>query len=65
MPAQVYVTLGSVRVYQQPDATSQMVATVTRGTALPVAAQQGDWYAVVVNGKSAWIMKAFTSTTKP
>ncbi|NQT86350.1 hypothetical protein HQ560_06265 [bacterium] len=64
-PAQVYVTLGSVRVYQNPDATSQMVATVSRGAALPVAAQQGDWYAVVVNGKSAWIMKAFTSTTKP
>jgi curli biogenesis system outer membrane secretion channel CsgG len=65
MPAQVYVTLGSVRVYEKPDATSQMIASVTRGTALPVAAQQGDWYAVVVNGKSAWIMKAFTSTTKP
>jgi hypothetical protein len=65
LPAQVYVTLGSVRVYQNPDATSQMVSTVTRGTALSVAGEQGDWYAVVVDGKSAWVMKAFTSTTKP
>ncbi|MFP4056750.1 MAG: CsgG/HfaB family protein [Candidatus Brocadiia bacterium] len=66
MPEQVYVSLGSVRVYERPDPASATVATLSGGTALRVAAQQGDWYAVQLpDGKTAWILKAFTSTTQP
>lgn len=66
LPAQVYVSLGTVRVYQKPALNAATVATVTRGTALKVQAAQGDWYMVqLANGTPAWIMKGFTSPTKP
>ena len=66
LPPQVYVTLGSVRVYQKPALNAATVATVTRGTALRVQGAEGDWYAIQLpDGNLAWIMKGFTSTTQP
>ena len=62
LPAQVWIKLGTVRVYQEPKLTSATVATVTRGTALRVQAQEGDWYGIQLpNGTLAWVMKGFTS----
>ena len=66
LPAQVYVTLGTVRVYQQPDPNSAAIAALDRGTALRVTGQQGEWYGVqLADGRAAWVLKAFTSTTPP
>lgn len=64
LPPQVWVKLGTVRAYQEPKLTSPTVATVSRGTALRVQAQEGDWYAVQLpDGKLGWIMKGFVQTT--
>jgi len=66
LPAQVYVSIASARVYQKPSASSTALATVTRGTALRVQAQEGMWYAVQLpTGNLGWIMKALTATTRP
>jgi len=63
LPAQVYVKAGAVKVYQQAQFTAAAIATVTRGTALRVQAQQGDWYGVQLpDGKLGWIMKNFVQT---
>jgi len=64
LPPQVYVAFGTVRVYEKPDASSKTIANATRGTALKVQAQEGDWYFVALpDGQGAWILKAFVSTT--
>jgi len=66
LPAQVYISLATVRVYQQPNPGSNTVATLARGTALGVQAEQGDWYAVqLADGQLGWILKAFTTTVPP
>ena len=60
LPPQVYVKLGTVRVYKEPTLNSAVVATLIRGAALRVQSQQGDWYGVQLpNGNLAWIMKGF------
>ena len=66
IPAQVFVAFGTVKVYEKPDANSPTLSSVDRGVALPVQAQEGDWYFVTLpGGKGGWILKAFTSTTAP
>jgi uncharacterized protein YgiM (DUF1202 family) len=53
-----------VKVYQEANLASAAVATVSRGQALRVQAEQGDWYAVQLpNGALGWIMKGFVQTT--
>jgi len=66
LPAQVYVAFATVNVYEKPDANSQMVATASKATALRVQAEEGAWYFVTLpDGKSGWVLKAFTSPTAP
>jgi len=66
LPARVYVAFAEVKVYEKPDATAKVVGTATRGTALPVQAQEGQWYFVTLaGGKGGWLLKAFTSATAP
>ncbi len=64
LPGKVYVSLASARVFEEPDASSSAVATVSKGAELSVAGQQGNWYAVALpDGKSGWVLKSFTSAT--
>lgn len=62
----VYVAFATVNLYEKPDANSQMVASATKGTALRVEKQEGSWYLVAApDGKTGWVLKAFTSATAP
>ena len=66
LPDKVFVAFGTVRIYEKPDAQSKAVANVARGTPLAVQAQDAKWYFVTLpDGKSGWVLKAFTSTTAP
>jgi hypothetical protein len=65
LPGRVRVTLGRVRAYELPDASSRLVATVVRGTEVAVAGQEGDWYGVQLgDGVTAWLLKAFTEPVR-
>jgi len=62
----VYVAFATVNLYEKPDANSQMVASAAKGAALRVDKQEGSWYQVTApDGKSGWVLKAFTSPTAP
>lgn len=66
LPDKVFVAFATVRVYEKPDVQSKSLASATRGTPLAVQAQDEKWYFVTLpDGKSGWVLKAFTATTAP
>jgi len=66
LPDKVFVAFATVRICEKPDVQSKTVANAARGTPLAVQAKHDKWYFVTLpDGKSGWVLKAFTSTTAP
>jgi len=66
-PTQVYVAFATVNLYEKPDANSPVVGTAAKGAALRIqAAQEAAWYNVTApDGKTGWVLKAFTTPNAP
>ncbi|MBM4038291.1 MAG: hypothetical protein FJ290_07245 [Planctomycetes bacterium] len=66
LPAQVYVTVARVNLFEKPQAGSGAAGTAAKGAALRVWAEEGVWYFVSLpDGTTGWVPKAFTTPTAP
>ena len=65
-PSQVFAALFSISLHAEPDASSDAVGAAPRGTVLQVVGREGHWYRVrMADGTTGWVLKAFTSATRP
>lgn len=62
---QTYYTSDGVNLRSGPDASYGRITTVNRGTAVKVAAREGNWSFVSVNGKFGWISSDYLGKTLP
>ncbi|MDO4174257.1 MAG: SH3 domain-containing protein [Eubacteriales bacterium] len=61
----VYVTASSLNVREKPNTSAKTIGTLKKNTAVEVKSSQGDWYQITYNGKTGYISKKYTTTTKP
>ena len=60
----VYVTT-DLNVHEQPDASSKVLGTLKKDTAVVVTAEKYGWYTITFNGQTAYISAKYTSETDP
>lgn len=53
------VTAGSLRLREEPSASSAVLGTASRGDKVIVIRAEGDWYQVVFNLKTGWMHKDY------
>lgn len=60
----VYITT-DLNVHEQPDASSKVLGTLKKDTAVVVTAEKYGWYTITFNGQTAYISAKYTSETDP
>ncbi len=58
------VTVSALNARTAPDTSAQVLTLLPQGTTLPVLAEQGDWFQVILpSGQTAWIAGWFTTVS--
>lgn len=60
----VYVTT-DLNVHEQPDASSKVLGTLKKNTAVTVTAEKYGWYTITFGGQTAYISAKYTTDTNP
>ena len=60
----VYVTT-DLNVHEQPDASSKVLGTLKKNTAVTVTAEKYGWYTITFGGQTAYISAKYTTDTDP
>lgn len=60
----VYVTT-DLNVHEQPDASSKVLGTLKKNTAVTVTAEKYGWYTITFSGQTAYISAKYTTDTNP
>ena len=60
----VYITT-DLNVHEQPDASSKVLGTLKKDTAVVVTAEKYGWYTITFSGQTAYISAKYTTDTNP
>ena len=60
----VYITT-DLNVHEQPDASSKVLGTLKKDTAVVVTAEKYGWYTITFSGQTAYISAKYTTDTDP
>ena len=60
-----YVTADTLNVRSGAGTSYTVLGTLSKGKAVTVTGQNGDWYKISYNGKTAYVSKKYISKTKP
>lgn len=60
-----YVTADTLNVRSGAGTSYTVIGTLSKGKAVTVTGQSGDWYKISYNGKTAYVSKKYINKTKP